>query len=151
MVEKIKNKEEDEMLKRFIGALAAMAVLASVPAMALDKLVESVEKGCKKEIETYCKDVTPGQGRMLACFYAHSDKLSSQCEYALYDASAQLERFVAALTYIANECRDDLKEYCSGVRQGQGRLLKCLLENRKKLSSRCDTALTNVNAKIVEK
>ena len=139
------------MIKRFIGVIVTVAVFASVPAMAVDNLLESVKKGCKKEIETYCKDVKPGQGRMLACFYAHSDKLSSQCEYALYDASAQLERFVAALTYIANECRDDLKEYCSGVRQGKGRLLKCLLKNRKSLSSRCDTALTNVNVKIEEK
>ena len=41
------------------------------------------------ELETYCKDVTPGDGRILACLYAHGDKLSGQCEYALYDAAEQ--------------------------------------------------------------
>ena len=56
------------MIKRFIGVIVTVAVFASVPAMAVDNLLESVKKGCKKEIETYCKDVKPGQGRMLACF-----------------------------------------------------------------------------------
>ncbi len=39
--------------------------------------------------------------------------MSNRCEYALYDAAAQLERAVAALTYVANECNDDLEKYCS--------------------------------------
>jgi hypothetical protein len=45
----------------------------------------------------------------LACLYAHADKLSGQCEYALFDAAAQLERAVAALAYLVNECGDDLE------------------------------------------
>jgi hypothetical protein len=50
---------------------------------AQQSLVETVANGCKNEIETYCNDVTPGEGRVLACLYAYSDKLSSTCEYAL--------------------------------------------------------------------
>jgi hypothetical protein len=30
-------------------------------------------EGCNKEFETYCKDVTPGEGRLLACLYAYED------------------------------------------------------------------------------
>jgi hypothetical protein len=48
--------------------------------------------------------------------YAHGDKISGQCEYALYDAAVQLERFVAALTYVTNECEDDLEQYCMAGR-----------------------------------
>ncbi len=134
--------------KRFIGFVAGVAIFAATPAMAGQDLIKSVAEGCKQEIKTFCKDVTPGEGRMLACFYAHNDKLSNKCEYALYDASAQLERFVAALTYIANECRSDLKQFCSGVRKGEGRLLKCLIDNEKQLSDRCSTAMKDVNAKM---
>ncbi|MCG6905347.1 MAG: cysteine rich repeat-containing protein, partial [Desulfobacteraceae bacterium] len=86
---------------------------------AQESLIETVANGCKTEIETYCKDVTPGEGRILACLYAHQDKLSGKCEYALYDASARLERAVAALTYLANECAADLAEHCSGVEAGE--------------------------------
>ena len=125
--------------------LTMLAVLLFVvPSAASDKLVQSVLDGCDKELKTYCKDVTPGQGRLLACLYAHGDKLSGQCEYALYDAAVQLERAVAALSYLVNECRDDLETLCSGVPAGQGRLLKCLEDNNAKVSSRCNQALKDV-------
>ena len=121
------------------------ALLAAPSALALDKLVASVAKGCEKEITTFCKDVTPGEGRILACLYAHEDKLSGQCEYALYDAAVQLERVVAALTYVANECRDDLKAYCADVKPGEGRLLDCIEKNREKVSDRCMQAIRDIN------
>ncbi len=109
--------------------------------------VDMVADGCGKEISTYCKNVTPGQGRVLACLYAYGDKLSNRCEYALYEASAQLERALSALSYLANECRDDLKAYCSGVEPGQGRLLNCMDKNKGKLGNRCLTAMKDVGMK----
>jgi hypothetical protein len=39
--------------------------------------------GCNSELAQYCAEVTPGEGRLLACLYAHEDKLSGQCERAL--------------------------------------------------------------------
>jgi hypothetical protein len=109
--------------------------------------VETMVEGCKKELETYCKQVTPGEGRVLACLYAYSDKLSGRCEYALYDAAAQLERFVAALTYVANECRGDLEKFCAGIQPGQGRLAVCLQENESRVSNRCKQAIHDVAEK----
>lgn len=134
------------MLLTVIG----MVFLLCGSAFALDKLVESVARGCKKEIQGYCKAVTPGKGRILACLYAHEDKLSGSCEYALYDAAVQLERVVAALTYVANECKDDLKTYCSDVAIGKGRLLKCLEKNDAKVSSRCKQARKDVKLEYTE-
>lgn len=110
-------------------------------------LVETVMDGCKKEMETYCKDVKMGEGRMLACLYAREDKLSGRCEYALYDAAAQLEHAVAALTYVANECKDDLKKYCADIKPGEGRLLNCVDKHDKQLSGRCKQALKDVGLK----
>jgi hypothetical protein len=110
-------------------------------------LIESVVKGCDKELKTYCKDVTPGEGRILACLYAFSDKLSGQCEYALYDAAAQLERAVAALSYTVNECGDDLEKYCSNIKPGEGRLLQCIDKNSAKVSKRCKQALKDTGLK----
>jgi len=110
-------------------------------------LVETVAKGCQKELAAYCKDVTPGEGRILACLYARADKLSGQCEYALFDAAAQLERAVGALTYLASECGDDLEKHCADVHAGEGRLLDCLDKNKKKTSSRCRQALKDTGLK----
>jgi len=110
-------------------------------------LVETVANGCKIEIEKYCSQVTPGQGRILACLYAHEDKLSAKCEYALYDAAVQLERAVAALSYVANECNADLEKYCESIEPGKGRLLDCLDKHDKQVSKRCRQAIKDVGLK----
>jgi hypothetical protein len=128
-------------------ALVTLICLVSAPAFAEQGLVQSVAKGCEKELSTYCGKVTPGQARVLACLYAHSDKLSGKCEYALYDAAVQLERAVAALTYVASECMDDLQQHCSRVSAGEGRLLKCLEANEAKVSDRCKEAVEEVGLK----
>ncbi len=125
-------------------ALMAMPVLAAGqgPAeKAGQAVVDTVANGCKIEIDSYCSDVTPGEGRVLACLYARQDKLSSACEYALYDAAVQLERAVSLMTFVASECADDLEKHCQSVEAGEGRLLKCLEDNQKDVSNRCKTAL----------
>ena len=130
----------------FLFSLCLVFMAATV-ASAGESLVDTVAKGCEKELNSYCANVTPGEGRILACLYAHGDKLSGQCEYALYDAAVQLERAVAALTYLANECDEDLEQYCSSVTPGQGRLIDCLEKNSKKINKRCKKALEDVGLK----
>jgi len=83
----------------------------------------------------------------LACIYAHGDKISARCEYALYDSAAQLERAVAALAYTVNECDDDIEKYCPSVEVGEGRLLACLEQHDEKVSGRCRQALKDVQLK----
>ncbi|MEJ2269091.1 MAG: cysteine rich repeat-containing protein [Desulfobulbaceae bacterium] len=73
--------------------------------------------------------------------------MTGQCEYALYDAAVQLERFVAALTYVANECDADMEKFCADIAVGEGRVLKCLDDNAEKISARCTQALKDVGSK----
>ena len=115
----------------------------SAPAYSQD-IVTSIEKGCAAEIESFCSQVTMGEGRLLACFYAHEDKLSGQCQYALYDASAQLERAVSALNYVAGQCDDDIMKHCAEVQMGEGRILDCLKANSETVSAACTQAIDDV-------
>ena len=133
--------------RKIVGLILGLVLLVVMPVAAEEGLVQTVADGCKAELETYCKDVTPGDGRILACLYAHGDKLSGKCEYALYDAAAQLERAVAALAYVVNECADDLTQHCSAVAAGEGRLLECIEKNDKNVSSRCKDAMKEVGLK----
>ena len=136
----------------FALALAAAAFGAFLPPGAgassdVGTLVEAVRTGCEKELSSYCKQVTPGEGRQLACLYAYGDKLSGRCEYALYDASVQLERAVNALSYLARECEADINSHCSSVAPGEGRILDCMKKHSAQLSSRCTSAIGDVGAK----
>ncbi len=133
-------------MKRIKSILVCFSLLMmfNVNASAVESIVNTVAEGCEPELRTYCGDVLVGEGRVLACLYAHGDKLSGRCEYALYDAAAQLERFVATLSYLASECEDDLDQYCGSVPAGEGRLAKCLLDQKDKISNRCNQAIKDV-------
>ena len=93
---------------------------------------------------------TLGEGRLLACFYAHEDKLSGQCQWALYEGAAQLEMFAAAVTHVATECWDDLEKYCAEVELGEGRVGTCLLEHKAEVTDACRQAMDDVGMELVE-
>ena len=125
--------------------VSAIAVLLSMSGtVSAQGIVETVEQGCATEITTYCSQVSPGEGRLLACFYAHEDKLSGQCQYALYSASAQLDQAVSALDYLATQCRDDILKLCGEVQVGEGRVLDCLKSNSASVSAACNQAVADV-------
>ena len=92
-------------MKHLIVAVCTLFTLTIFAdrANAVEKTINMVLEGCKEELESYCSQVTPGKGRILACLYAHGDKISGRCEYALFDAAVRLERAVAALSYAVNE------------------------------------------------
>jgi len=131
-----------------VFALITALFAFSLPAVALEDIVQSVATGCEKELSTFCKDVTPGEGRILACLFAHSDKVSGRCEYAVYDAAAQLERAVSALTYVANECDEDIDKICAKVEAGEGRILTCLKKNESKVTKRCNSAMKDIDLQL---
>jgi len=113
----------------------------------LQGALDTFTEGCQQELTTFCKDVTPGGGRIIACLYAFQDKLTPRCEYAFYDSVGQLDRILSNLSYAISECRDDLKSYCADIKPGEGRLLDCLNKNEAKVSNRCNYALKDVGYK----
>jgi len=94
--------------------------------------------------------VTQGEGRLLACFYAHEDKISGRCQYAVYEGAAQLEQFAAAVTHVATECHDDLMNFCAQVELGEGRVGTCLLEHKAEVTDGCRQAIDDVGLEVVE-
>lgn len=121
-------------------------VVEAPPAADLDMEVDSaaletVVAACQAEVETYCSQVTPGGGRLLACFAAHEDKLSGECSKALYGFSTELEAFTRALAFAANACYEDITRLCADVESGEGRVANCLLENQAEVSADCLEAM----------
>jgi hypothetical protein len=113
-------------------------------------IIDNVMTACEPEISAYCSQVTLGEGRLLACFYAHEDKLSGRCQYALYEGAARLEQFAAAVTHLAVECMDDLETYCAQVELGEGRVATCLLEHRGEVTDACRQAIDDVGLETAE-
>src|SRR4030042_6864835 len=104
---------EDEMRVKLLVAIVGVVLLSAAGAWAQYSIIDNVKKACATERMTYCSQVTPGEGRVLACFYAHEDKLSGSCQYALYEAAAELDAFATAVNHLATQCKDDLMKYCA--------------------------------------
>ncbi|PWB71283.1 MAG: hypothetical protein C3F15_12870 [Holophagae bacterium] len=138
------------MRAKILVAIVGLILLGAAGAWAQDSIIDNVKQACEPEIKAYCSQVTPGEGRMLACFYAFEDKLSGRCQYALYQAAADLEDFAAALTHLATECEDDLMKFCAQVELGEGRVGTCLLDHKAEVSAACQQAIADVGLEKVE-
>jgi hypothetical protein len=132
------------MNKLILGLIASTAIFATIPgAFAQDDLIDYLVTECEGDIENYCSQVTPGNGRLLHCMAAHEDKISGQCSYALYRAASLLEQLTVAINYVAQECRADIETHCSDVVIGENRVLSCLADHDAELAEGCKTALAN--------
>ena len=124
-------------------ALVAAALVAGPIATAEETLVEYLVTACETDIENYCSQVTPGNGRLLHCMAAHEDKISGQCEYALYQAATLLDQLSAAIVYVAEQCRTEIETICSDVVMGEGRLAACVAEREAEASDGCKRAIAD--------
>lgn len=127
--------------------VAGAASFCAAHAFAVEDIVETTRQGCQADIDSFCKDVTPGEGRILSCLGAHDDKLSARCKYSLFDANAQLERFAAAIAYVGVACEADLKKNCAEMEIGDGRLAKCLQAHQATLAPACSQAMKDTQLK----
>jgi len=126
-----------------IGIAAAIAIFTGSNAFAQETLIDHLVSACQTDLENYCSQVTPGNGRLLHCVAAHEDKISGQCEYAFYQAATLLEQLSVAINYLAQECKTDIETHCSDVEVGDGKILACLTEHDEQVSDSCKKAVAD--------
>mgnify|MGYP000367068232 CR=1 FL=1 len=107
-------------------------------------MIEPLADACASDMANLCWNIVPGDNRMLACLYSHSEKLSDRCEQSLSEASPKLKQAAAELAYAVEECAEDLNTLCSDVKPGNARFWECLDKNKAKMSPRCNDALKKV-------
>ncbi|MGE5256509.1 MAG: cysteine rich repeat-containing protein [Hyphomicrobiales bacterium] len=106
------------------AAMLAMVLATGAPAEAQTK------NPCAGDIAKYCKDVTPGGGRLVQCLKQHESELSAECK-----AGQEKAREKAKEAHEA--CADDVQKLCKDVVPGGGRIVRCLKDNSKSLSPEC--------------
>ncbi len=131
------------MKKKITLLTLAAGIFFGSHLMAQDALVEHLIQACETDIQSYCSQVTLGEGRMLHCMAAHEDKISGRCQYAFYQAATVLEQLAQAIAYVANQCATDIETHCRGVAMGEGRILMCLNENKAEVSDACNQAVSD--------
>ena len=119
----------------FLGA-AALVVTIHAPAAAQGLLGH-----CSADIEAYCADVAPGDGRVMSCLYAHSATITDECHAATDEMARLMEAFFDRISDVSEACSAELQEHCAEVSAGEGRKFQCLEGLGPELSAGCSGML----------
>ena len=52
------------------------------------------------------------------------------------------------MTYVSNECDEDIDKICGKVELGEGRILTCLKKNESKVTKRCNQAMKDIDLQL---
>ena len=66
-----------------LRTILTAAVLCLTQAAFAQQLTAEQRNACMGDYEKYCKDVTPGGGRIIACLEKESDKITPACKKVL--------------------------------------------------------------------
>jgi hypothetical protein len=102
--------------------------------------IERIQSACREDVRNYCSKVTPGEGRLLLCLQAHEDKLGNACEFALFDASRNIQQAVHRVERIADACWGDIQAHCSGG----GSISQCISDKQAQFSQACKAVVAAV-------
>lgn len=99
---------------------------------------------CAEEIEKFCKDVKPGEGRIAKCLKEHENELSEACKGKCEEVSTRLKD-------VRQACAEDVERFCKDVQPGEGRIAKCLRKHENEISSVCKESLGRARGTAGEK
>ncbi len=111
-------------------------------------VAQSIFESCAKDLATYCGAVTPGNGRTLACIYAHEDKVSDECDAATENASTLLDWFLEKVRYVYDSCADDIQKHCAEAEFGGGHVLSCLVEHSSEVTDACKEVTAEFSGRL---
>ena len=121
-----------------------MAFIAGNEQLAAQSIFES----CETDLKAYCSQVTPGDGRIVACLYAHEDTLSESCDAATEDHANLLDWFFESVRYVMDQCANDIQKHCADVAFGGGGIFSCLVEKTSSLTDGCKALVPEMSKRL---
>jgi hypothetical protein len=124
----------------------AQSDLAKKAEARVEAAAKKIQDACSADVTKFCSSVTPGDGRLVLCMMAHEDKVSTKCDYAIYEATRNLERAIDRIEQTADACWGDIEKQCGETAPGGGRVAQCLVAKKASLSKDCSTAIDKLPA-----
>ena len=128
------------------GSVRAQTAATDKVGERLEGAVQKLRAACADDLAKYCSSVTPGEGRLLYCLIAHEDKISTKCDYALYNAARNLDRAIDFVEQAADACWPDIQKLCADVPEGGGHVAQCLISKKSTVSADCQKILDRLPA-----
>lgn len=95
---------------------------------------------CAKDMQTLCGTAGTDKGAMMKCMMENKDKLSPECK-------ARHEKMKAAMKEVKDACHEDYEKFCSEVKPGGGRIMKCMKEHEQELNQNCKDEINKAKQK----
>eukprot|EP00898_Chlorokybus_atmophyticus_P002052 jgi/Chlat1/2848/Chrsp194S08770 len=83
---------------------------------------------CWEDRERLCKDVPPGNARVLSCLQDQRDALSFECREALFDQEVRMSEDIDFKVPLKKACQREINKWCKDVPHGHARVINCLRE-----------------------
>ncbi|KAF6266246.1 hypothetical protein COO60DRAFT_1470052 [Scenedesmus sp. NREL 46B-D3] len=85
-------------------------------------------EACRADVDKYCKDVEPGEGRVHTCLRHNTNFLSPACAAEESKLQALEYRDIRLKPKLAKVCSEERAVYCKNVKPGKARVISCLME-----------------------
>ena len=118
-------------------ALAAVLVLAGTIFTAQPGHAQGVLENCEEEIKALCSTVSPGDGRLISCMYAHENYLNEKCANSIADFGDILDFVFSTIRGAMETCIGDIEKHCADTEFGGGRMMSCLSEKAADITPEC--------------
>jgi hypothetical protein len=116
-------------------------LVAVVMAAAFTTTTAAEQQGaCKDDVAKLCKDVQPGEGRVLQCLKEHQADVSPACKNRLKQVKQQMKA-------LSDACDADVEKFCWDTPVGKGGIANCLKKHSAELSAECKSAVAAAKSK----
>ncbi|MEM9124075.1 MAG: hypothetical protein AAGB03_12230 [Pseudomonadota bacterium] len=95
------------------------------------------------DIERYCKNATLANWGIGTCLDQNRANVSPQCTSDLAQVRASITARLEAQAAAPKVCSGDAGRLCPRAQRKRGYTLRCLLASERRVSDRCNQAITN--------
>ncbi len=135
-------KEDTHMEKDIrLGRLLLAAAFTIVCVLSSFQSYAQIAGPCAETVAKYCKDVTPGGGRIMKCLNDHRDDQSLVCKDWLADQNKSLKE-------LNGVCAEEIARFCSFETTDYFRIYQCLNDNYVALKLDCRGKLREIKDRL---
>ena len=126
---------------QYIGGRFRSAVMALTCLAATSSAPAQVQTPCNETMAKYCKDVIPGNGRIMKCLNDHRDDQSIVCKDWIEEQQKNMQELMAT-------CPEDIARWCRNTSPDKLSVYFCLLDNYVSLRMDCRSKLGEIRDRL---
>ncbi|MCB1487452.1 MAG: hypothetical protein KDJ88_08345 [Bauldia sp.] len=123
------------------GVLGATSLQAET--IGYGEAIRTLTSACGADLQRNCSGVKPGGGAIQACMAKHKANVSENCIATVQIVFQLIDQRAKAQEAAPSLCANDARRMCSDFREGNARILSCLIrpDINRGVSKKCKQAL----------